>query len=57
MLAELRAALTPFAVWARAALEGADGRDSPLRDTDIVFKLDDLAITVGDLRRAMEASE
>lgn len=54
MLAELRQALAPFAMWARAALDQAAARDAPLRASDIVFKLDDKAITVGDLRRAME---
>ena len=56
MLDQLRQALRPFATWARLALDRAGGRDSPLRDRDIVFKLDDVAITVGDLRRAAEAS-
>jgi hypothetical protein len=52
-LAQLRAALAPFAAWAALALDHASERDSPLRDEDIVFKLDDLAIRVGDLRRAV----
>lgn len=53
----LRAALLPFAVYARIVLAQAEARDAPLRDDDIVFKLDTVAITVGDLRRAVDAME
>lgn len=53
----LRAALLPFARYATLLLAQMAARDAPLRDDDIVWRLDDLAITVGDLRRAALALE
>lgn len=52
--AALREALEPFARYAQIVLDQAAARDAPLRDDDIVFKLDDVAITIADLRRALE---
>ena len=51
--ARLYAALLPFARYAALVLDQAAGRDAPLRDADIVLRLDDALITVGDLRRAV----
>ena len=52
----IRTALLPFARYAALLLSQMAARDAPLRDDDIVFKLDHLAITVGDLRRAVKAA-
>lgn len=49
---QLRAALAPFARWAALLLAQMAARDAPLRDDDIVLKLDDVALTIADLRRA-----
>lgn len=51
----LFSALLPFAVYAALLLAQMTARDAPLRDDDIVFSLDNTAITVGDLRRAVQA--
>lgn len=49
----LNAALLPFARYAALVLDQAAARGAPLRDADIVLRLDDTLITVGDLRRAV----
>lgn len=53
----LRAALAPFARWAALLLAQMAARDAPMRDDDIVLKLDDVALTVADLRRAAGTDE
>jgi hypothetical protein len=54
-IAVLRAALAPFAAFAAAYLEKATCEDSTARDTDIVYRLNDVQITFADLRRAIVA--
>lgn len=53
----LRHALAPFAAYAAVLLAQMEARDTPLRDADVVWKLNDTPLTVGDLRRAVEAME
>lgn len=54
-LCVLCAALAPFARWSALMLAQMAARDAPMRDADIVVKLDDVALTVADLRRAADA--
>ena len=51
--AALVAALEPFARFCEVAARSERGHGG--RDTDVFYKLDDVAITLGDLRRAAAA--
>lgn len=49
------AAVVPIARYARLVLEQATARDTPQRDHNIVFMLNDVRVTIGDLRQIMQA--